>query len=205
MQIYNELNFTYNSIPYIKSDFKLSGYFQSPKYFEYYYTDIVKLIDLKGQKLNIKEKYKTYFNHKIISLHFRIGDYIKNPNTHPILGHNYYINALTHILTADDNYDILYFSEEIDEHQVHNMIEMIKLEFPQLNFIQCSYDVADWEQVLLMSCCNHNIIANSTFSWWGAYFNSNSEKIVCYPNKWFGPNCNHSVKDLIPENWTKIY
>ena len=119
----------------------LSGYFQSPKYFEYYYTDIVKLIDLEEQKLNIKEKYKTYFNHKIISLHFRIGDYIKKPNTHPILGHNYYINALTHILTADDNYDILYFSEERDKDQVHNMIKRIKVEFPQLNFIQCSSDI----------------------------------------------------------------
>ena len=55
-----------------------------------------------------------------------------------------------------------------------------------------------------MSSCNHNIIANSSFSWWGAYSNSNSEKIVCYPSVWFGPQCNNSTQDLFPENWNKI-
>ena len=201
---YNEPNYTYNNIPYSAHDFKILGYFQSSKYFESYKQDIVKLINLEEQKISIKKKYMSYFNHKMISLHFRIGDYIKNPDRHPILEPTYYINALTHILTVNDKYDILYFSEERDEDQVHNMIEMIKLEFPQLNFIQCSYDIADWEQVLLMSCCNHNIIANSTFSWWGAYFNSNSEKIVCYPNRWFGPAIPNSTDDLFPDNWIKI-
>lgn len=55
-----------------------------------------------------------------------------------------------------------------------------------------------------MSLCNHNIIANSTFSWWGAYFNINPEKIVCYPNVWFGSECNNSTQDLFPKNWVKI-
>ena len=56
--------------------------------------------------------------------------------------------------------------------------------------------------MLLMSLTSHNIIANSTFSWWGAYFNNNSDKIVCYPRIWNGSNIN--VKDLIPETWIKI-
>ena len=55
-----------------------------------------------------------------------------------------------------------------------------------------------------MSLCEHNIIANSTFSWWGAYFNTNVNKIVCYPSLWFGKNCNNNVKDLFPEKWIKI-
>ena len=58
--------------------------------------------------------------------------------------------------------------------------------------------------MLLMSLCDHNIIANSSFSWWAAYFNVNPEKIVCYSSQWFGPKCNNSTRDLFPENWIKI-
>tara|TARA_Y100000741_G_scaffold338090_1_gene297903 strand:+ start:1914 stop:2744 length:831 start_codon:yes stop_codon:yes gene_type:complete len=202
--IYNEPQFTYNEIPYIAQDFKLNGYFQSPNYFESYKKEILKLINLEQQKINIKKKYISYFNHKTICLHFRIGDYIKKPDCHPILGQNYYINALTHILTTDDNYDIIYFSEEQDKKHVDSMIKIFQYKFPQLNFIQCSYDISDWEQVLLMSCCNHNIIANSSFSWWGAYFNINPDKIVCYPSVWFGPAIQNNTDDLFPKNWNKI-
>jgi hypothetical protein len=55
-----------------------------------------------------------------------------------------------------------------------------------------------------MSLCKHNIIANSSFSWWGAYFNENLEKIVCYPSVWFGKNVEHNVVDLFPNRWVKI-
>ena len=56
--------------------------------------------------------------------------------------------------------------------------------------------------MLYMSLCRHNIIANSSFSWWGAYFNSNKEKIVCYPSVWFGNNMD--TRDLCPETWIKM-
>jgi hypothetical protein len=62
----------------------------------------------------------------------------------------------------------------------------------------------DWEQMLLMSLCNHNIIANSTFSWWGAYLNDNPGKIVCYPEHWFMPEVKKDVTDLFEEDWIKI-
>ena len=56
----------------------------------------------------------------------------------------------------------------------------------------------------MISLCQNNIISNSTFSWWGAYFNENKEKIICYPSLWFRPDINNSTEDLFPEYWIKI-
>ena len=202
---YNEPSFTYNKFPNINKNTKVNGYFQSPKYFENNFKSIIELIELDKQNAEIKEKYKEYLSNKVISLHFRIGDYIKKPDYHLILNNEYYINAIKNILEKDNTCDtVLYFNEEQDNYIVENMIKDIKKSYPQLNFIQCNFNIPDWEQLLLMSLCNHNIIANSTFSWWGAYFNLNPEKIVCYPNIWFGHTCNNSTKDLFPENWIKI-
>jgi len=202
---YNEPEFTYNKIPFINKDFIIQGYFQSPKYFKNNYKSIIELIGLDKQKAKLREKYKDCFNNKIISLHFRIGDYIKKPDYHLILNTQYYIDALKIILKKDDICDtVLYFNEEQDNYIVENMINNIKKSCPQLNFIQYTNGIEDWEQLILMSLCDHNIIANSTFSWWGAYFNINPEKIVCYPSVWFGPKCNNSTRDLFPENWVKV-
>lgn len=202
---YNEPSYIYNKIPIINKNFKINGYFQSPKYFQNYYKQIIKLISLDKQQKLTKEKYKEYFNNKVISLHFRIGDYIKKPDYHLILNTKYYIDALKIILEKDNNCDtVLYFNEEQDNYTVKNMINNIKNLYPELKLIQYSYNIPDWEQLLLMSLCNHNIIANSSFSWWAAYFNVNPEKIVCYSSQWFGPKCNNSTRDLFPENWIKI-
>ena len=74
-----------------------------------------------------------------------------------------------------------------------------------MKFIKLGNELDDWEEMLVMSLCQHNIIANSTFSWWGAYFNENKEKIVCYPSLWFGEALSHyNTKDLHPTKWTRI-
>lgn len=159
---YNEPLFTYNKIPSINKEFKIKGYFQSPKYFENYYNSIIQLIDLHKHKAKIKEKYEEYFTNKIISLHFRIGDYVKKPDYHEILNSEYYISAIKNVLEKNNSCDtILYFNEEQDNSTIKNMINNLKNNFPKINFIQCDYNILDWEQLLLRSLCSHNIIANS--------------------------------------------
>ena len=102
-----------------------------------------------------------------------------------------------------DNYNILYFCQECDDNIVKKYIINLKKINEKYNFIKVSNSLVNYEQMLLMSNCDNIIIANSTFSWFGAYF-SNSDNII-YPNKWFGPaNSNKNLKDLFPEMWIKI-
>ena len=114
-------------------------------------------------------------------MHFRLGDYKAIQHYHPIMNDKYYIDALTAILDKNQEYNILYFCESEDNEEIMKRIEIINSNFNNLKFIKISDDIPDWEQIIIMSLCNHNIIANSSFSWWGAYFNSHENKIVCYP------------------------
>ena len=142
-----------------------------------------------------------------ISIHFRIGDYVNLPKHYHILKYEYYFKALTHIIYQLNNVklNVLYFCEEGDVEKVNIIINQLKENLSNISFIQCPFHFKDWEQMMFMSCCNHNIIANSTFSWWGAYLNQNNNKIVCYPSLWFEEKNNHlNTKDLFPESWIKI-
>tara|TARA_Y100000817_G_C16715232_1_gene481137 strand:+ start:518 stop:844 length:327 start_codon:yes stop_codon:yes gene_type:complete len=106
---------------------------------------------------------------------------------------------------VDNPIRIYYYYEKQDEDRVLNSIETLVNEYPMIDFRACCDGLEDWEQMLAMSLCDHNIIANSTFSWWGAYLNDNADKIVCYPESWFGPALpNHDTKDLFPKEWVKI-
>jgi hypothetical protein len=183
------------------------GYFQSYKYFEERQNDIYRLIQLEKQKTECLTKYENMGLTNTISMHFRLGDYKNLSHFHPIMGFNYYKNALTAILSSCQvqKWKVVYFCEAEDNNEVLNIINSLAGVFPLLTFEKASDQMADWEQILLMSGCTHNIIANSSFSWFGAYFNSNKDKIVCYPNVWFcGSGANIRVDDLFPPSWKKI-
>ena len=99
---------------------------------------------------------------------------------------------------------VLYFCEKDDNSTVYSMIQSMQTSFPHIIFTKADDDIPDWKQMLLMSCCQSNIVANSSFSWWGAYM-SKPDNIVCYPSQWFGPAAhNNNTKDLFPEKWHKI-
>ena len=106
--------------------------------------------------------------------------------------------------TKKSNWNIIYFCEAKDNVPVKQRMRKIKKNFPSLTFYKAEDNMTDWEQLLLMSCSDHNIIANSAFSWWAAYLNTNSDKIVCYPSVWFGQVANNDTRDLCPPNWVRV-
>ena len=224
-EIVGEKNFHYNKLPIDdnnddnysndceKKSKKLIGYFQSYRYFESYFENICSLLSLSYLKKQITNEYLQYFcDENLISMHFRLGDYKRLPEYHPILSVEYYIQSLKKIFeilkkrdVENKTYRVLYFCEKEDNEDVEMKIEVLKKEFPTIGFIKADDSIEDWKQMLIMSCCKHNIIANSSFSWWGGHFNIDKEKIVCYPKVWFGPKMSHhNLDDLFPPSWNKI-
>ena len=211
-----EKGFHYEELPEISTtdNFKLFGYFQSYKYFHSCKEDILNELEFdkkreivlnKIQSINMQSAYIESKN--IISLHFRIGDYAKLQNYHPIMPVNYYINSLKHITENDsDAVSVLYFCENDDLDYINsNYLTKLQQEFTALKFARVDESLKDWEQMILMSTCKHHIIANSSFSWWGAYLsNVEDNKIVCYPDKWFGKDAGiKKMDDLFPDKWYK--
>jgi len=200
----------YSVVPNNQHNIMLTGYFQNPAYFKENYETICRMIRLDAQKQEIKNGID--FDNSI-SMHFRQGDYLLLPDHYKILTFDYYKNSLDHILTKRTvgviGYPIIniyYFREASDAESVELIITQLKEYVGKVcQFIEVDAEAFDdWQQMLIMSCCQHNIIANSTFSWWGAYFNSNPKKIVCSPAEWFGPKIDIKMEDLLPREWTKI-
>jgi hypothetical protein len=193
----------------IRQGAMLHGYYQSHMYFENYKETIFKLIRLREQQNDMIEKYAALFSTdaNTISMHFRLGDYKSLQDCHPLIGLDYYDSALGCLIEKrtsqdrDRKFRVLYFCEAEDNEVVSEMIGRLKSKYGSVEFEKVADDAKDWEQVLLMSCCDDNIIANSTFSWWGAYFNKNNKPIVCYPSVWFGEKLRHNTSDLFPKEW----
>jgi len=214
MHIIKEENFHYNALPIYETnnDIMLYGYFQSYKYFEEYYSTIYRFIGIDKMKDTLLKKINLTKNdlNNTISMHFRLGDYKLKQDYHPVMPIKYYCDSLSYIKKIYPNREFLifFFCEEEDIHEVKQMIQQLRELFPDYSFIYGgkneNYYLADWEQMLFMTCCNHNIIANSSFSWWGAYLNNTKNKRVFYPSPWFGQASNIIPKDLCPSTWHKI-
>jgi hypothetical protein len=206
---YIEPGFKFTPIPSCPANhLLLHGYFQSYKYFEEHYDTICSLINFPTQVLMVKNTYPQYFNENVrtISMHFRLGDYVRLQDIHPLMPVEYYVQALRYVLIRQNgaSCNVLYFCEEHDISMVSVMIQQIQILVKGVTFVRIDPSISDWEQMLLMANCHDNIIANSTFSWWGAYLNQTPKKIVCYPSKWFGPRAKHNTSDLFPDKWQSI-
>jgi len=201
-----EHGYTYSHFPDLNGDIYIDGYFQSYKYFEKRFEKIKEILNISMKQKEIRKKYKSFDYDNACSIHFRIGDYKKFPDHHIILKKNYYEQAIKHIIEKNGKKNFLIFYEKEDEEQVKKIMNSIKKNNNKVRgFTLIDYNIPDHEQLLIMSNCQSNIIANSSFSWWAAYLNSNSRKIVVRPSQWFGPKMKHNdIKDLCPKEWLVI-
>ena len=189
------------------AEYCLKGYFQTPKYFAENLNSIITTLKLREKKEMIKQKYFEPTDKKTVSLHFRLGDYLEKQEYHNVLSIRYYVTAIQNIIdkTGIKDLKIIFFFEEGDRERVNISISVLKKRFLNVEFAEIDTQIPDWEQMLYMSSCDHNIVANSSFSWWGAYLNETSDKIVCCPNTWFGPAMRHNdTSDMIPHDWNRI-
>lgn len=183
--LFQEPSFKFTRLPYAR-DLYLSGYFQSEKYFKPYRKDLLDLYNIEF----LTNKHVKDIEDNTISLHVRRGDYLKLQDSHPCLNLSYYQKALEEF---PPDYPVLVFSDDIEWCKSHFTSDRFK-------FMEGNSDLVD---LLTMTKCTHHIIANSSFSWWGAWL-SESEGIKIAPEKWFGPSGPQDTEDLIPENWKKV-
>jgi len=187
----------------VSDNIYLEGYWQSEKYFKEIEDIIRNEFKIKGSP-DAKNAKKTEFisssNLQSISVHIRRGDYITDSDTnsfHGICGLEYYQKAIDKLAGIIKNPHFFIFSDDPDWVK-NNLI----LEYPA-TYVTENLGIKDYEDLRLMSLCKHHIIANSSFSWWGAWLSENTDKIVIVPKKWFNdPNIN--TDDLIPASWKRI-
>lgn len=183
---YRYLGQKYKPIPYHDNRLNLDGYFQSIKYFQD--TDAIFNIKIKNRIVNKAHAIIKSIKRPIASMHIRRGDYLHLQECYRQLGIDYYTKA------ADicDCTTYLVFSDEIN---------WCKNNFKLPEHNTCFIHESVILDMAIMSLCDANIIANSSFSWWGAYL-GNAEKIIM-PKKWFGPKIKAETIDS-PDDWIKI-
>jgi glycosyltransferase involved in cell wall biosynthesis len=193
--VYQEPSFTYQEIPFTK-DMQLQGYFQSEKYFRNHkkiITDLFAPTPEISQYLNTK--YAHILSHpNTVAVHIRsYRRFDPEQKTYIQCGKDYCKKAMelfpTESLFVVFSDDMRFCKRELRKLS-RNMVFIEGEPF--------------YHDLYLMSMCKHNIISNSSFSWWGAYLNQNPDKKVVAPTKWFADGSGLSEKDLIPEGWITI-
>jgi hypothetical protein len=183
------------------SDTYVMGYWQSEKYFKDIAFIIQREFTLKSEPdEKNKSLLESILRKNSVCIHIRRGDYVSDPvnrTKHGTCPMNYYYRCAEFISNRIENAHYFIFSDE-------PMWAINNFWFSNSStFISQNGSSKDYEDLRLMTSCKHFIIANSSFSWWGAWLSNNPGKIVCAPRKWFN-NAKLDTSDLIPEEWIKI-
>ncbi len=182
-----------------KGNIYLDGYWQSENYFREIRNIIIKdfLIKTKPDKRN-KLMLEKIENSNSVCIHIRRGDYISNKKTSEVHGAcslKYYYNAVKIILKKVKNPTFFIFSDDSQWTK-----ENLKLKYLTI-YVNINSPKKGYEDLRLMSNCKYFIIANSSFSWWGAWLSNNPNKIVCAPKRWFR---SADEGDIVPKSWIRV-
>lgn len=184
----------------VPQDCYLVGYWQSEKYFRSISSVIRTDFTFKTPLVNRNAKLAEQIGQvNAVSLHVRRGDYAKNPRTnatHGLCSLDYYQAAIQYIADRVEQPCFFIFSDDIAW-----VKDNLKMDFP-CQYVDHNQGAESYNDMRLMCLCQHQIIANSSFSWWGAWLNPGPEKIVVAPQKWFANGNN--IKDLFPQGWVKL-
>lgn len=184
----------------VKIDTYFYGYWQNEKYFKKYRKELLEIFTLKNIHSKTIEYQQQIIKSEAVSLHIRRGDYVTDTHTNSVHGTcdvKYYKRAVMEVLKSKKQAHFFIFSDDLD--WAKSNLDFID----NKTFVRLESDVPDHEEMYLMSQCKHNIIANSSFSWWGAWMNKNSTKIVIAPKKWF-KNLKINQNQIVPHDWIKI-
>ena len=178
----------------------ITGYWQSEKYFQDYEALIREQFTFKPQLSGKNSQYVEQIqNSNAISLHIRRGDYVSNLNTNAVHGTctiAYYQKAMAYVEDQTPTPIYYVFSDDVAWVKVNLNIA------GECYFINHNQRLESFNDMRLMSLCKHHIIANSSFSWWGAWLNSKKDKIVIAPRRWFANGADSTTH--VPKDWLRV-
>ncbi|WP_343652608.1 alpha-1,2-fucosyltransferase [Herbaspirillum sp.] len=187
----------------LEGEVRLEGYWQSETYFSEVAEQLRKDFAFPpcSDPQNAEWFARIQADDRSISLHVRRGDYITNKQAnavHGTCGLDYYQRAIDHLAQRIGTDMRFYIISDDPAWTAENL----KLPFDAF-YISHNGPDKNYEDMRLMSACRHHVIANSSFSWWGAWLNPSKDKIVVAPQRWFQAD-HMSAKDLIPQTWVRL-
>tara|TARA_B110001450_G_scaffold99707_1_gene94522 strand:+ start:186 stop:1043 length:858 start_codon:yes stop_codon:yes gene_type:complete len=201
--VYKETNLDFNNLfVSLPDNTYLKGYWQSEKYFEKNRKNIFKDLQIiESQSKKNKKISQNIDKTNSVSLHIRRGDYVTNTAyniKHGTCSLDYYKKSVDYLnKSLNKDFTIFVFSDDPEW-----AFKNLKLPM-NIQFIKHNPATKNYEDLRLMSECKHNIIANSSFSWWGAWLNKNPKKTIISPKEWYADKNIKNI-DIIPKNWIRI-
>tara|TARA_A100001015_G_C15026532_1_gene730799 strand:- start:205 stop:1059 length:855 start_codon:yes stop_codon:yes gene_type:complete len=200
LKTFEEPHFHFSSeIFNISNHVYLKGYWQSELYFREYSNELKKIfIFSKNINESISSIKNEIYNSNSVSIHIRRGDYVSKKNiNHYIDLKNFYLKAAKNVARQTTNPIFFIFSDDPGW-----VSKNFKLEYPY-KIVNINNGINSFKDMYLMSLCKHNIIANSSFSWWAAWLNNNEHKMVFAPKNWFKDK-SINTENLYPISWITV-
>lgn len=173
------------------------GYWQNERYFSFIRSTILQVFSFPPLEDKKNKDLVEMLDNNSVSIHVRRGDYVGNSIYQGICDIQYYVSAIEKMRERINPSLFCIFSNDIEWCKT----SLEKFINEPTVYVDWNTGSESYRDMQLMSCCGNNIIANSSFSWWGAWLNNNEKKVVIAPHKWLNV---HNLHFELPESWIKI-